>query len=220
MKVKKRLICFDLDHTLISSNKAVVIALKKSLKKHGYGFITNNQIYEKLGIPTKIFLKELIPDITKKELKSVHELKIKYLRVTGKKYVHKIKGSLNALKELKKNYKIAIVTNSSKKKANILLSSARLDKRLFDVIVDSDNINPKPSPDEIIKAEQLLKLKADFMVGDSTYDIIAARNAKVRCIAVTTGNHSKAKLIKERPYAIIKSVKDLPKFLKSNHLLS
>jgi phosphoglycolate phosphatase-like HAD superfamily hydrolase len=75
-------------------------------------------------------------------------------------------------------------------------------------------LKPKPAPDEIIKAEKLLKQKADYMVGDTVYDIIAARKAKVKSIGVTSGLQDYNKLKTENPHKILKSVKDLPKFLK------
>ena len=76
------------------------------------------------------------------------------------------------------------------------------------------NMRPKPAPDQIIKTEKKLKIKASFMIGDTIYDIIAARKAKVKAIAVTSGLQSKEKLKKEKPYAILKSIKYLPKYLK------
>ena len=213
--MKKGLICFDLDNTLIHSNKAHIIAYQKSLKKHGYTHITNKQLEEKFGISSRKYLKDLIPELTKKEIKSIRETHDRYLKKTARMYVTKIRGVISTLNELKKCYKLAIVTNCSKKNIDILTKATKLDQRFFDVIVGNDQkLRPKPAPDEIIKAEHLLHLKADYMVGDTIYDIIAARRAKVKCIAVKTGLHSTAKLKKERPHAILKSIKDLPKFLK------
>jgi pyrophosphatase PpaX len=212
--MKKRLICFDLDNTLIHSNKAHIIAYKKSLKKHSYKHITNKQLEEKFGISSRIYLKELIPEITKKEIESIRILHDNYLKKTAKVYATKIRGVISTLNKLKKTYKLAIVTNCSRKNIDILTKATKLDQRYFDAIVGNDKtMRPKPAPDEIIKAEHLLNLKADYMVGDTTFDIIAARRAKVKCIAVKSGLHTHAILKKERPHIILKSVKDIPQFL-------
>tara|TARA_Y100000310_G_scaffold345145_1_gene462175 strand:- start:2899 stop:3573 length:675 start_codon:yes stop_codon:yes gene_type:complete len=214
-KVKKKLICFDLDNTLIHSDIAHIRAYRKSLKKQGYPQITSKQLSEKFGIPSRIYLKDLIPKITKREIESIKKLHDRYLQEESKKYVHLIRGVKGTLKKLKKDYSLAIVTNCNKENINILAKAANLNLSLFDIIVSNDvKTPPKPAPDEIIKAEHLLHNKADFMVGDTIYDIIAARRAKVKCIAVTSGLHSRAKLKKERPYKILKSVKDIPKFLE------
>ena len=51
------------------------------------------------------------------------------------------------------------------------------------------------------------------MIGDSIFDIQAGKAAKFKTVAVLTGNDSKAKLKKEKPNYILKSIKDLPKII-------
>ena len=84
----------------------------------------------------------------------------------------------------------------------------------FPVYKITKNLKPKPAPDQIIKVEKKLKIKASFMVGDTIYDILAAKRAKVKAIAVTSGLQSKSTLKKAKPYAILKSIKYLPEYLK------
>jgi len=212
---KKGLICFDLDNTLIHSNVAHIIAYKKALKKLGHPHITNQQFLDNFGRSSKVYLKELIKGITKREIEEIRALQVKYLKKTSKKYATKVRGVIGTLKKIKKHYTIAIVTNCSMENIKVLLKATNLDPSLFDLIVGNDkSTKPKPAPDEIIKAEHLLKLKADYMVGDTVYDIIAARRAKVKSIGVTTGLQSHKKLKSEKPHKILKSVKNLPKFLK------
>jgi len=222
MDHKKRLICFDLDNTLIHSNKAQVLAFQKALKKYGYNNITNKQLNDRFGISSRIYLKELIPGITAKEINKIRKLHGFYLKETSKKYAHKIRGVTSALKELKKDYKIAIVTNCTRDDVDIFMKNLNFDINLFDIIVcNTRKLKPKPFPDEIIRAENLLKMKADYMVGDTIYDIIAARKAKIKCIAVASGLQSKSVLKKENPYIIVSSVKEIPKLIrKINHHLS
>ena len=198
---KKGLICFDLDNTLIHSNVAHIIAYKKALKKLGHPHITNQQFLDNFGRSSKVYLKELIKGITKREIEEIRALQVKYLKKTSKKYATKVRGVIGTLKKIKKHYTIAIVTNCSMENINLIVGNDKSTK-------------PKPAPDEIIKAEHLLKLKADYMVGDTVYDIIAARRAKVKSIGVTTGLQSHKKLKSEKPHKILKSVKNLPKFLK------
>lgn len=210
----------DLDETLINSANAHIIAYRKAIKKHGYD-VSRKKLLKKFGVPAELYIKDLIPNITDSEIESIGKLHDNYLQSTSKKYVSKIRGCLSAIKRLKKSYRLALVTNCNKRNVDLLLKGARLNPKLFDIIVyNKEHLKPKPFPDEIIKAEHLLKLKADFMVGDTTYDIIAARRAKVPCIAVLTGHHSRTKLKKEKPYAILKSIKYLPDFLDATHPLS
>ncbi|MCX6711601.1 MAG: HAD family hydrolase, partial [Candidatus Woesearchaeota archaeon] len=120
------------------------------------------------------------------------------------------------LKILKKEYKIALVTNCTHKELEPLLKNTKIDKKIFDVIIGHDDVKKtKPYPDEIFKAEKLLHLKADYHVGDSIYDIIAAKRARVKCISVLTGVSSKNRLKKYKPNYIIKNVSYLPKLLRN-----
>ncbi len=215
MKKKKGLICFDLDNTLIHSNKAHIISFQKSLRHHGYTNITNKQLENRFGISSRIYLKEFIPDASSKEIDSIIRLHSKYLKQTSKKYAHKIRGVMSTLKKLKKSYLLAIVTNCSKEDVDIFFRAVNLDRRLFDRIVYSTKkMHPKPAPDEIIRAEHLLHLKADYMVGDTVYDILAAKRAKVKGIAVVSGLQSKNKLKKAKPFKILNNLTELPAFLK------
>ena len=50
-------------------------------------------------------------------------------------------------------------------------------------------------------------------IGDTIYDIIAAKKTRVRAVAVLTGVTSRARLKKYKPYAILKSVALFPSFL-------
>ena len=90
------------------------------------------------------------------------------------------------------------------------MTFAGYDLNFFDLIIGNDDVvKPKPWPDEIVKAGHLLRVKPEFMVGDSIYDVIAAHKAKVKAIAVLTGHYTKEELEKEKPFKIIKNLKEL-----------
>ncbi len=214
-KEVKKLICLDMDNTLLHSHKAHIVAYQKALKKLGYKNITNKQIEAKFGIQARTYLKQLIPNITENELDKIKKIHDQHLAKAAKRYVHKVKGALGVLKQLKKEYQLALITNCRKYDVDVFLKKAKIPQSIFDAITPSTKNTPsKPAPDQIIKTEKKLKTKAEFMVGDTVYDIIAAKRAKVKAIAVTSGLQSRAKLKKEKPYAVLKSIKELPKFLK------
>ena len=100
-----------------------------------------------------------------------------------------------------------------------MLKGAKIDKKIFKEIIGVDDVRrSKPYPDEIFKAEHLAKQKADFIVGDSIYDIIAGRKARIKTIGVLSGHYSRILLKKQGADHIINSVNDLPKLLKEiNH---
>ena len=132
-----------------------------------------------------------------------------------KKYAKPFFGVKRILQKIRKNYKLALVSNCKHKEMLAILKAVKIDKKLFSVIIGNDEVkHGKPYPDEILKAEKLTHLNAEYIVGDSIYDIIAGKKSKTKIIAVTTGNHSKKELKKYKPDYIISSLRKLPEVLK------
>ncbi|MEK6826684.1 MAG: HAD hydrolase-like protein, partial [Nanoarchaeota archaeon] len=71
----------------------------------------------------------------------------------------------------------------------------------------------KPWPDEIMKAEKLMRHKARFMVGDSIYDVMAGKKAGVKTIAILSGRYSRKQLEMVNADYILERFNDLLKIL-------
>jgi|SRR3989344_1914553 len=211
----KPLICFDLDNTLVYSERVHVNSYNYALKKILNKTQNPKLITKLLGRPHKQIVKILTKDAPKEKVKDIMSLHDKILI---KKFYHlarPIPGIISTLKELKKCFTLAIVSNCSHKNIKAILKGAKIPLNLFSIIIGYDEVkNSKPAPDMILKAERKLKIKALYMVGDSIYDIKAAKRAKVKTIAVLTGHYSKELLKKEKPYMILKSINNLPSLIK------
>lgn len=211
MKKRKKLICLDLDNTIIKSDKAHIEAYNKAFVKNSMPTVKGSVLQKQFGRVGRVILKELYPKLSKQKINVILRDQHMFLIKETKKYARLIPGAKNALKKIKKHFRLALVTNCSTITMNALMQATKIDKNLFTVRIGQDQVlHPKPAPDEILKAEKLLHLGADYMVGDTPYDIIAGKKAKVRVIAVLTGNHSRKELQKQKPYKIIKSIKELP----------
>lgn len=189
------MICFDLDNTLISSDKAHFLAYNAALEQNGLKKVTFKKIVKLFGRPNEEVVKILtkIDDLSLR--KKVYNDHYSFLIKKYYKYVKVFPGVRVTLKKLKKRYKLAIISNTSHKAIVALLSGAKLDRKLFDVLIGNDDVEKsKPSPDEILKAEKLLHHKAKFMVGDSIYDIMAGKRANVKTIAIPSGRYSRSSL--------------------------
>ena len=210
-----KLICFDLDNTLVHSDKANVLAYNYALAKLDLRKKPYKYLVKLFGKPHYEISKIIAPKLTEREIYKLMKLHDDILVKHTYKHIKKIKNLDRTLKELKKNYHLAILSNAVHKNILASLKGARLDKKLFKLIIGNDDVkHSKPWPDEILKAERLIHHKADFMVGDSIYDIIAGKEAKVKTIAVLTGRYSKARLMKYYPDYLLKSVNEIPKLLK------
>lgn len=207
-----KLICFDMDNTLIDANKLHVEAFNKAFKKNGLKRVKAERLKKKFGKLGSLILKELFPKLSKKEVIKVLRDHDSFVYNETKRYAKPFRGVKKTLIKLKKDYKLGIISNCMHKEITQILEAAKLDRKLFDVIVGNDDVkHGKPWPDEILKAEKLIHVKAGYMVGDTIYDIMAGKKARVKTIAVLTGNHTRRMLQKYKPDFILRDVNEIPK---------
>lgn len=208
------LICFDLDNTLINADKAHYVAFNRAFKKNNLKKIKKEKIVKLFGMEKKKIIKTLFPSISNKKLKKVMDDHRGFFLSDTKKYLKNIRGVKKALKKLKKRYKLGIVSNSSHITILSSLRVTKFDIKLFDVIIGRDDVeHGKPSAEEIFKAQKLSHVKAKYIVGDSIYDIIAGKKAKIKTIGVLTGHYSERLLIKYKADIIIKSVSEINRYV-------
>jgi len=210
----KLLLTFDLDNTLLNSDKAHVVAYQYALKKLNLKLLEDKDIYIHFGKPKQDVARAISNSSNKEIIKNIIKYHDIYLWNISYKLSRVLPDIKNILQYLKKKYEIAVISNCSHKSIIKLLEGAGLSKKLFDFVIgDNDVKHPKPWPDELFKAEKLAKENVLYHLGDSIYDIKAARRAKVKCIAILSGHYTKSQLQKEKPFKIIKSIKELKKIL-------
>ncbi len=101
--------------------------------------------------------------------------------------------TVDTLRYLKsKGVRLCVLTNSGRKAASESLKKAGLSSFFEFVLTRDDTETMKPRPEGLLKAVAMLGLPAaeTFYVGDSRYDVMAAKQAGVRSVAVATGNYT------------------------------
>ena len=127
-----------------------------------------------------------------------------------------LQGALDAVRYLKsKGVRLAILTNSGRKAASESIRKAGLDGFFEFVLTRDDTVTMKPSPEGLVQASTILEVPVDsvYYVGDSPYDIIAARGAGARIVSVATGSYSMERLRAEGADQVIPSLSELPRVL-------
>jgi phosphoglycolate phosphatase len=107
--------------------------------------------------------------------------------------------------------RLGIVTTKYRRRINTLLKREGLES-LVDVIVGGDEVDrPKPHPEGLIKALELLGTGAAeaVYVGDSVVDGETARAAGTRFVGVLTGTTTEAELRRWQPYTVLNVVTEL-----------
>ena len=211
-------IIFDVDGVLLNSNKLMIDLHKIIAKKMNLRVPNKKEITSLWG---KSF-PELITSIW-------HDVDPKVFKKNVVDFIKKekiifpvVKASKETLKKLKKmGFKLGIVTGRPMDFTIDHMKNSGFDLKLFDAIVTGDDTkNHKPSPDPILRAINLLKVKPEetVYVGDSLIDLESAKRAKVEFVGVLTGDVKKEEWKKNGVKNIIKSVADLKKISQNKNL--
>ena len=147
--------------------------------------------------------------------KSVYSILDKF-ELVGAQSTSPLPGAVDAVRNLKsKGIRMAILTNSGRKAASESLRKAGLEGFFEFVLTRDDTETMKPRPEGLVRASSILAVPADsvYYVGDSPYDIIAAKQAGVRVVSVATGNYSMERLRADGADYVIPTLSDLPRVL-------
>ena len=121
-------------------------------------------------------------------------------------------GVYDALESLRrKHVKLAVLTNSGRRAAADVLRRGSL-LGYFDFVLTRDDVDSmKPSPSGVKKALSTFALRKEqvFYVGDSVFDIMAAKAAGLEVISVATGHYTVERLKGEGADVVISSLKEL-----------
>ena len=130
------------------------------------------------------------------------------LNVTNKlrnsKNIKLFPGIVDLLINLKKDYKIGILSSNSKEIINDTLKEYDIEN-LFEFVYSESSLFGKHSVLKRMCSKHNIDPLEVIYVGDEDRDIIAAKKANLKSIAVTWGFNSKEKLSRENPDYLVDS---------------
>ncbi len=207
-----KIICFDLDGTLVNSQEAHAQSFNLAFEKNNLPTKPIDFIISKFGPTADKIVEEIFPSISSRKLESVVKDKRKIFQDKTVKLVRPIPGVAEALENLKENFKLVVISNSIHAEIIAILQAAGLKQSMFSAILGHGDIHSKPDPDIIDMVEEKADGEVIWLVGDTTYDIELGNNAQIRTIAVLTGVHDVKKLGTAKPTITIESVALLPDY--------
>jgi phosphoglycolate phosphatase len=185
---------FDLDGTLVDSNRDLAPAINHALAVAGRSAVSPDETRKLIGGGARAMLERAM-DVTGGPLPDAEfeaafgELQLHYAAHLADNTVP-YPGCLEALDALaERGCQLAVITNKIEVNSRLLLDALGMSER-FAVILGGDTLGPgraKPAPDMIDTAILMCGGGSFAMVGDSTYDVRAARNAKVPVVALSFG---------------------------------
>ena len=216
--MKLKAVIFDFDEVIIRSYKDHLKAFIVTLKKHGYE-VDKKQIEKMFGKSAKDILKQLYPEISDKELEKIRrEKEREYRKIVKQKGVKTLPYVKEFVSFLSKNgFKLAIASSASRKNILLGLKITGLNKFFKpNVIVASEDVKKhKPHPEPLLKAAKLIKVnpKHAAYVGDSIYEMIAAKKAGMKAWAILSGYYSKKQLKQAGADFIAKNFRELKNYV-------
>ena len=140
--------------------------------------------------------------------------------IAAYKNVPPIEGVEDAFREMRKaGLALVASTGFGRVVADSIYQRLKWQEHFVAVITGDDVTMGRPAPFMIfhaMEAAKVFRLAEVIAVGDTPLDLQAARNAGVRGIGVLSGAGTEATLSAQQPAAILKSVAELPRWLRSH----
>lgn len=204
--MKKSLIIFDLDGTLINTLEDLNNAVNYALMCFKYQTRTLEQTRRDIGNGVAKLIERSIPNGINnpdysKCLSTFKEYYCQHYFDCSFPY-NEVKDTLFKLKE--KGYRLAVVSNKFNEGANKLINF--FFPNIFDYVQGhSTEVNYKPSSDMVNKVLKELNIsnKDALYVGDTEVDYQTATNSKLDCILVSYGYRNKKQLLELTHHELI-----------------
>ncbi len=215
--MKYELVVFDWDGTLLDSAGAIVQAIQAACRDLGHPPPSDDQARHVIGLGLVDALRHAAPDLPPQRYPAMADrYRFHYLgadhRLTLFEGIPEVLAGLQSTGHI-----LAIATGKSRLGLERALDHSGL-RALFQASRCADECHSKPHPQmlEELMAEFGVASEATLMIGDTSYDLLMARNAGVAGLAVTYGAHSHDHLLEHSPLACLPTVAELAAWLGAN----
>lgn len=202
--------CFDLDGTLVDSNKTIYNSTAYALGKLGIDFNVSEDLFAlKIGQHFVDIFNAFNIDVPDFE-KFITIYKINYFeQMEYSKAYNGVEETLASLKD--RNIKVSLLTTKIQDQADRIIDHFDLRKYFNLVMGRRDGIAHKPSPEPLLKIciDLAVDVKNTLMAGDTELDIQCGKNAGSYTCGVLYGYRTKELLEIEKPDFIIGDIREI-----------
>ncbi|MBN2331087.1 MAG: HAD family hydrolase [Candidatus Aenigmarchaeota archaeon] len=188
-----KVVVFDFDGVLVDSNEAWADIFNKAASSAG---VKKNFTYDDIkphyGKPYVEVFKSAHPRF-RQDSGVMEAMYSNFIRLATQddfsNSFRTIGGMKSMLGELRKRYKLAVGSGNSRRLLDKFLKKLGL-MRYFDMVVGGDDVKKgKPNPDMLVKIIRHFGIQPHegVYVGDSEADILCAKSASMKSVAVLTG---------------------------------
>lgn len=214
MSTQYNLIVFDWDGTLMDSTAAICKSIQVAAEELGLPIPNKKIASHVIGLGLYEAMEVVMPNA---DSHTHHQMAMNYKRLYTEfsKEITLFDGVIEMLEELSdQNYTLAVATGKSRRGLNFAMEQTKT-TRFFQATKTVDESFSKPHPGMLLDLtdELGMPLNQTVMVGDTTHDLLMAKNAGISSIGVQYGAHPLDELKRFNPLYIADSVQNLHRWL-------
>jgi len=209
------LIVFDWDGTLMDSTGAIVASIKAAARDLSIPPPSDERASHVIGLGLIDALRHALPDLPAERYDDLAE-RYRHHYLSRDQDLLLFDGAVELIDELTRaGYSLAVATGKSRKGLDRAFEVSGLGQR-FHASRCADECQSKPHPQmlEELMDEFGVEPDATLMIGDTTHDLLMAKNAGVAALGVAYGAHPRAMLEAEAPLYCATDVAQLAAWLR------
>lgn len=211
------LIVFDWDGTLMDSTGAIVASIQAAATDLGIEPPSDERASHIIGLGLIDALRHALPDLPQERYLDVAE-RYRHHYLSRDHDLLLFDGAAELIDELTQaGYILAVATGKTRKGLDRAFAASGLGPR-FQASRCADECHSKPHPQmlEELMGEFGVEPQATLMIGDTTHDLLMARNAGVAALGVTYGAHPREALEAEAPVYCAANVAEMAAWLRQH----
>lgn len=201
------LVIFDCDGTLVDSHQMIIACVQRAFDRAGELCPPAAAIRDRVGLSLDAFVADLSPRLDARKARNVVTLyREEFARMRAEIGVDLlfpgIEPLLRALTD--EGILLGVATGKSRRGLDRVLDAHGL-RSFFVTLQTADDAPSKPHPAMVLQAMAEAGVEAEntVMVGDTVFDVLAARSAKAHAVGVSWGSHDPQRLVEAGARAVV-----------------
>jgi phosphoglycolate phosphatase len=211
------LIAFDWDGTLFDSTALIVRCMQSACSDLGLAVPSDSDAAYVIGLGLHDALRHAAPALPPERYPELGQ-RYRHHYVARQHELVLFPGTLAMLQSLKAgNHLLAVATGKSRRGLDDALQHSQL-QAWFDATRTADETAGKPHPMMLqqLMAQLGVRPERTLMIGDTTHDLMLARNAGTARVAVSFGAHEREAFVEHEPLFVAHSTAELHRWLADN----
>lgn len=212
--MKFDLIAFDWDGTLYDSTALIVRCIQSACVDVGATMPSDADAAYVIGLGLADALRHVAPGLAEARYPALGA-RYRHHYIARQDELTLFDGTLEMLQALKaRQHRLAVATGKGRRGLDDALAHSQL-QGLFDATRTADQTASKPHPLMLQELMRELDVPPEhtLMIGDTTHDLLLARNAGVASVAVSFGAHEHETFAEYAPLHVAHSTRELHDWL-------